>query len=60
MTDKVNAEVPSSFTGTIKELIAEEGDTLEVGEFICSIDIEGGGSAPAEEAPKEDPKAENW
>ncbi len=55
-TDKVNAEVPSSFTGTIKDLIAEEGDTLEVGEIICSIDIEGGGSAPAEEAPKEDPK----
>ncbi len=55
-TDKVNAEVPSSFTGTIKELIAEEGDTLEVGEIICSIEIEGGASAPAEEAPKEEPK----
>ncbi|MFD2679618.1 dihydrolipoamide acetyltransferase family protein [Bacillus seohaeanensis] len=48
-TDKVNAEVPSSFTGTIKELIAEEGDTLEVGEIICSIEIEGGGT-PSEEA----------
>ncbi|MFC7783412.1 MULTISPECIES: dihydrolipoamide acetyltransferase family protein [unclassified Rossellomorea] len=57
-TDKVNAEVPSSFTGTIKELIAEEGDTLEVGEIICSIEVEGGGSAPAEEAPKEEPKEE--
>ncbi|MCA0147684.1 MULTISPECIES: dihydrolipoamide acetyltransferase family protein [Rossellomorea] len=57
-TDKVNAEVPSSFTGTIKELIAEEGDTLEVGEIICSIEIEGGGTAPAEEAPKEEPKEE--
>jgi 2-oxoisovalerate dehydrogenase E2 component (dihydrolipoyl transacylase) len=55
-TDKVNAEVPSSFTGTIKELIAEEGDTLEVGEIICSIEVEGGGSAPAEEAPIEEPK----
>lgn len=42
MTDKVNAEVPSSFTGTIKELIANEGDTLEVGEIICTIEIEGG------------------
>jgi 2-oxoisovalerate dehydrogenase E2 component (dihydrolipoyl transacylase) len=53
-TDKVNAEVPSSFTGIIKELIAEEGDTLEVGEFICSIEVEGGGSA--EEAPaQQDP-----
>lgn len=40
MTDKVNAEVPSSFTGVIKELIAAEGDTLAVGEIICSIEIE--------------------
>ncbi|MFZ0475109.1 MAG: biotin/lipoyl-containing protein, partial [Halobacillus sp.] len=31
MTDKVNAEVPSSFTGVIKELVAEEGETLAVG-----------------------------
>ncbi len=42
MTDKVNAEVPSSFTGVIKELIAGEGDTLAVGEIICTIEIEGG------------------
>ncbi|WP_026572584.1 dihydrolipoamide acetyltransferase family protein [Bacillus sp. UNC438CL73TsuS30] len=40
MTDKVNAEVPSSFTGMIKELIAGEGDTLSVGEIICTIEIE--------------------
>ncbi|WP_308301824.1 dihydrolipoamide acetyltransferase family protein [Neobacillus cucumis] len=40
MTDKVNAEVPSSFTGVIKELIAEEGDTLAVGEMICTIEVE--------------------
>ncbi|WML40476.1 dihydrolipoamide acetyltransferase family protein [Neobacillus sp. OS1-2] len=42
MTDKVNAEVPSSFTGVIKELIADEGDTFAVGEIICTIEIEGG------------------
>ena len=53
MTDKVNAEVPSSFTGTIKELIANEGDTLAVGEIICTIETEGGNTetAPAAEAP---------
>ncbi|WP_188453712.1 dihydrolipoamide acetyltransferase family protein [Virgibacillus oceani] len=44
MTDKVNAEVPSSFTGVIKELIAQEGDTIEVGELMCYIDSEGGTS----------------
>ncbi|MBD0837060.1 2-oxo acid dehydrogenase subunit E2, partial [Aestuariibaculum suncheonense] len=49
MTDKVNAEVPSSFSGTIKELVAGEGDTLSVGELICYIETEGegGASAPA-------------
>jgi 2-oxoisovalerate dehydrogenase E2 component (dihydrolipoyl transacylase) len=46
MTDKVNAEVPSSFTGVIKELVANEGDTLEVGEVILTIEVEGG-EAPA-------------
>ena len=41
-TDKVTAEVPSSFTGIIKELIANEGDTLAVGEIVCMIETEGG------------------
>lgn len=41
MTDKVNAEIPSSFSGTIKELIANEGDTLSVGEVILLIEVEG-------------------
>lgn len=49
MTDKVNAEIPSSFTGIIKELIAQEGDTLAVGELICTIETEGStaGETPA-------------
>jgi 2-oxoisovalerate dehydrogenase E2 component (dihydrolipoyl transacylase) len=42
MTDKVNAEIPSSFTGVIKELLAEEDQTLAVGEVICTIEVEGG------------------
>ncbi|MEC1749950.1 dihydrolipoamide acetyltransferase family protein [Bacillus mojavensis] len=47
MTDKVNAEVPSSFTGTITELVGEEGQTLQVGEIICKIETEG--AKPAEQ-----------
>ncbi|MEH7111832.1 dihydrolipoamide acetyltransferase family protein [Neobacillus niacini] len=47
MTDKVNAEVPSSFAGTIKELIAGDGDTLAVGEVICTIEVEGGNDEAA-------------
>ncbi|MBB5181521.1 2-oxoisovalerate dehydrogenase E2 component (dihydrolipoyl transacylase) [Planomicrobium koreense] len=49
-TDKVTAEVPSSFTGIIKELLAAEGETLAVGEIVCTIETEGGDSAPAEDA----------
>src|SRR5690625_2651183 len=40
MTDKVNAEVPSSYSGVIKEIVAVEGDTIAVGEIMCYIDIE--------------------
>lgn len=40
MTDKVNAEIPSSFEGVIVELLVEEGNTLEVGKNICTIEIE--------------------
>lgn len=50
MTDKVNAEIPSSFEGTIKELIGGEGETLAVGEIICTIEVGGadeGAAAPA-------------
>ncbi|KRV45362.1 MULTISPECIES: dihydrolipoamide acetyltransferase family protein [Bacillus] len=56
MTDKVNAEVPSSFTGTITKLAAAEGDTLQVGEVFCEIEVEGSAqqSAKAEEAPAQD------
>lgn len=42
MTDKVNAEVPSSFTGMIKELVAQEGETIEVGQLMCYIETEKG------------------
>ncbi len=52
MTDKVNAEVPSSFTGVIEELIAEEGQTLPVGEVMCSIQIEGSDSGSKETTKK--------
>src|SRR5699024_6638987 len=41
MTDKVNAEVPSSYTGTIKEIVAREGETLAVGDLMCYIETEG-------------------
>ncbi len=38
ITDKVTAEVPSSFDGVIEKLLAEEGDTLQVGDAIVTGD----------------------
>ncbi|MCO7126794.1 2-oxo acid dehydrogenase subunit E2 [Sporolactobacillus shoreicorticis] len=48
-TDKVNAEIPSSFSGKITELLVDEGDTLPVGEPICTIEVEG--AEPTAEKP---------
>lgn len=41
LTDKVNAEVPSSFTGTIKEIITKEDETVSVGDLMCYIETGG-------------------
>ncbi|WP_025026172.1 dihydrolipoamide acetyltransferase family protein [Caldalkalibacillus mannanilyticus] len=41
MTDKVNAEVPASFAGTVTEIVAQEEETIEVGGLICYIQEEG-------------------
>lgn len=58
-TDKVTAEIPSSFAGTIKEIIVQEGETVEVGIVVCTIETEGGAEAPAEAVPaKEEPANE--
>ncbi|OAB44200.1 dihydrolipoamide acetyltransferase family protein [Paenibacillus glacialis] len=39
ITDKVNAEIPSTLDGIMGELIAEEGETIAVGEVICRIAV---------------------
>ena len=40
-TAKALVEVPSPFAGTVKELHAEPGETLEVGAPLMSFDVEG-------------------
>lgn len=37
ITDKVSAEIPSSFTGTIEQLLIDEGTTVAVGTSVCTI-----------------------
>lgn len=39
-TDKVTAEIPSSFAGVVAELIAGEGETLPVGALVCLIETQ--------------------
>ncbi|WP_397537932.1 2-oxoglutarate dehydrogenase complex dihydrolipoyllysine-residue succinyltransferase [Rummeliibacillus pycnus] len=52
-TDKVNAEIISEEAGVLTEILANEGDVVEVGAVIAKV--EAGAAAPA---PKEAPKAE--
>lgn len=52
VTDKVNAEIPSSFEGVITELLAEEGQTLPVGAIVCSVEIAGDSELPPPPPPK--------
>lgn len=51
-TDKVTLEVPAPASGVLSEIIAQEGDTVEVNALLGQI-AEGEGAAPAAEAPKE-------
>lgn len=48
-TDKVNVEVISEESGTITELKAEEGDTVEVGQVIAVVE-EGGSASKSKES----------
>ena len=41
VTDKVNMELPSPVAGTLKEIIAQEGDTVPMGTIIADIEVEG-------------------
>lgn len=54
-SDKATFELTAEQSGTLK-VVASEGDTLEIGAVVCTI--EEGGAAPAKEAKAEAPKAE--
>ncbi|CCQ95641.1 branched-chain alpha-keto acid dehydrogenase E2 subunit (lipoamide acyltransferase) [[Clostridium] ultunense Esp] len=40
ITDKVNAEVPSTVAGRVAELLASENEAVPVGKVICTIETE--------------------
>src|SRR4030088_2957493 len=51
-TDKVDLELPSPASGTVSEILVEEGETVTVGQVIARISVNGAGpgGAPAEDA----------
>ncbi len=55
-TDKVDSEIPSPVEGTLKELLFEEGDVVDVGKVIALITTEGEDVVVAE-APAEKKEA---
>jgi 2-oxoglutarate decarboxylase len=65
-TDKVDLELPSPASGTVSEILVEEGETVTVGQVIARLVVGGsgaavgnGGSAPvAEQAPAQAPEAQ--
>ncbi len=58
-TDKVDSEVPSPAAGTLVEIMAEENDTIEVGQTIAIIatgKAASGGASAEKSAPKKEEK----
>jgi 2-oxoisovalerate dehydrogenase E2 component (dihydrolipoyl transacylase) len=39
ITDKVNAEIPSTMDGIMSEILADEGQEVAVGHLICRIEV---------------------
>ncbi|HLR18319.1 MAG TPA: dihydrolipoyllysine-residue succinyltransferase [Staphylococcus sp.] len=57
-TDKVNVEVVSEDAGVLQELLANEGDTVEVGQAIAVVG-EGSGNNSSEASSKKDESKED-
>lgn len=58
-TDKVSAEIPSSFSGVITELVANEGEVLAVGALVCVMDtdeVSEKSHLPIQQSPSQEPK----
>lgn len=57
-TDKVDSEVPSPIEGVLTEIVANEGDTIEVGQVVAQVEEgSGAGSADADSSTADTPPA---
>lgn len=50
-TDKIDSEIPSPETGVVTEILVEEGETVEVGTPLATLETDG--AQAAKEAPSE-------
>ncbi len=57
ITDKVNAEVPSPFEGTLTEILVQEGETVPNNTDIAIIEAAGESAAATDQAPAPAPAA---
>ena len=58
-TDKVDTEVPSPASGTLTQILVQEGDTVDVGTKLGQIGGAAGAAAPAAEPETPAPAAED-
>src|SRR5207302_5851221 len=52
-TDKAVVEVPSSVSGTVKDIIVKEGDKIKVGQVVFTADNNGAPASDAKETPRQ-------
>ena len=48
VTDKVSMEAPSPYTGVFVRALAEEGETVPMGQPICEMDVDDDSVIPAQ------------
>jgi 2-oxoglutarate dehydrogenase E2 component (dihydrolipoamide succinyltransferase) len=51
-TDKVNSEIPSPVAGTLKKILADPDQELDVGELLAIVEKQSGSSSPVEQEAK--------
>lgn len=50
-TEKATIEVPSDVSGTVKEVFVKDGDKLQIGQVIFTVDGDGAAASPAPQPP---------
>jgi len=53
-TDKAVVEVPSSVSGTVKEILVKEGDKVKVGQVVFTADSNGASATEVRQAPRQE------